>query len=878
MCRGELVEIGGGFRVPEVMAQSGARLVEVGTTNRTRLADYERALAARRRRRARAEGAPVELPHRRASPRHAPTRRARRARRAGRGRHRLRPARRRLPVAARRVRRRGCAGEPAARQTLAAGAALVTFSGDKLLGGPQAGIIAGRADLVGACAAHPLARALRPGGLVLGALQERRARLPPPRRRRPIPFWRMATARRWRACRPRAEADRRRAAGRRSSTAGVAARWRHPARASTIPSAGVALDGRPPRRAARGDRRRSSPGSEDGRTILDLRTVEPGRRRRASRARRSPALADLRRRARRRHRRPRRPRQVVARARPHRHRPRPVGGGEAARPHHRPRLRATTLPSGEAISLRRRARPRPLPEATCSPASAAVDACLFVVAATEGWKPQSEEHLRILELARHPPRGRRAHQGRPRRRRPASSWPASTSIEHVAGTFLERRADRAGRRPTGVGLDELRAALDALVRPTPAAADRGRPRLWVDRVFAAKGAGTVVTGTLTGGPLPSTTSSSLRPGRGRVRVRGLQIARPGRRRRSGRATAWRVNLAGVEHTTVGRGDVLVQPGRLVAPTRARRRLARRARRARPRGVAARRVRRLPRLGRAPGPGAGARRPRPSRPGSRGFVRLHLPDAAAAAARGPLRAARVGPPGDRRRRRGARRRARSCPRPRPGPTGRSTGWSPSGAGSRADGARSCSPVSGAPRSVGPWVVAPGAVAALVASLEAQVARGRPARPRRRRPRRPRACRRSRWSTAVEVSRRVACGPSRHPTRSPTTRSWRRWRRAAFAPPEPPDGVDRAELRELVRRGLVVERDGVYFAPAAIEAGGPARRRACSRATPTASPWPSFRDAAGITRKHALPLLAELDARGVTRRRGDLRIAGPRLPRP
>ena len=86
------------------------------------------------------------------------------------------------------------AGEPAAVQTLADGAALVTFSGDKLLGGPQAGIIAGRADLVAACAAHPLARALRPGGLVLGSLQD--VALAYLRRDAAvtIPFWRMVDA------------------------------------------------------------------------------------------------------------------------------------------------------------------------------------------------------------------------------------------------------------------------------------------------------------------------------------------------------------------------------------------------------------------------------------------------------------------------------------------------------------------------------------------------------------------------------------------------------------------------------------------------------------------------------------------------------------
>ncbi|HEY5875720.1 MAG TPA: hypothetical protein VIT64_10475, partial [Ilumatobacteraceae bacterium] len=85
------------------------------------------------------------------------------------------------------------ANEPAARQTIEAGAALVTFSCDKLFGGPQAGVVAGNADLVARCARHPLARALRPGGLVLDALQA--ITLSYLRRdvTTTVPFWRMAT-------------------------------------------------------------------------------------------------------------------------------------------------------------------------------------------------------------------------------------------------------------------------------------------------------------------------------------------------------------------------------------------------------------------------------------------------------------------------------------------------------------------------------------------------------------------------------------------------------------------------------------------------------------------------------------------------------------
>jgi len=97
---------------------------------------------------------------------------------------------------------------------------------------------------------------------------------------------------------------------------------------------------------------------------------------------------------------------------------------------------------------------------------------------------------------------------------------------------------------------------------------------------------------------------------------------------------------------------------------------------------------------------------------------------------------------------------------------------------------------------------------------------------------------------------------------------------FSPPEPA-GVDRAELRELVRRGLVVDCEGSYFAPASIAAA--AKRVAeLLAAEPEGVTVAQVRDALGTTRKHALPLLAHLDATGVTRRRGDLRIAGPRLP--
>ncbi len=188
--RGESVEIGGAFRVPEVMEQSGARLVDVGTTNRTRLADYERAMVRPGNDIAlvmkihpsnyRVEGFVEETSIAELSRLDVPV-----VADIGSGLLDANvPWLKGAPPA-------WLAGEPAAVQAIADGADLVTFSADKLLGGPQAGIIVGRADLVARCARHPLARALRCGGLVLNALQDVALSYLHKRAATEITFWRM---------------------------------------------------------------------------------------------------------------------------------------------------------------------------------------------------------------------------------------------------------------------------------------------------------------------------------------------------------------------------------------------------------------------------------------------------------------------------------------------------------------------------------------------------------------------------------------------------------------------------------------------------------------------------------------------------------------
>jgi L-seryl-tRNA(Ser) seleniumtransferase len=262
--RGELVEIGGGFRVPEVMVQSGAELVEVGTTNRTRLGDYRAAVEAR-------DPALVLKVHQSNYRMVGFTEDVGVAALATLGPPVVADIGSGLLDSATPWLAGGpppwLAGEPAAAQTLATGAGLVSFSGDKLLGGPQAGIVAGRRDLVAACARHPLNRALRPGGMVLAALQET-ALAYLRRDGDAIPFWRMA-ATPVEELRARAEAI---GVGKVVDTVAVAGGGSVPGQ--DVPSAGVALDGDYAARLRAYDPPIVARVHE-GQTICDLRTVDP---------------------------------------------------------------------------------------------------------------------------------------------------------------------------------------------------------------------------------------------------------------------------------------------------------------------------------------------------------------------------------------------------------------------------------------------------------------------------------------------------------------------------------------------------------------------------------------------------------------------------
>ena len=493
-----------------------------------------------------------------------------------------------------------------------------------------------------------------------------------------------------------------------------------------------------------------------------------------------------------------------------------------------------------------------------------VDACVFVVAATEGWKPQSEEHLRILQMVG-------LQHGLVALTKVDAvddEWrelQAMDVLDRLAGTFLADAPIVGVSAITGEGLDAVRSALVDLVARTPSSLDRRRPRLWVDRVFAAKGSGTVVTGTLTGGCVR--VDQQLETGGRPVRVRSIQ-SHGDRHDEIGPGNRVALNLVGVDHTDLQRGDAVVDAAQW-RPTQ--------------RFDATLRV--LPSLGhqvsrrgayvaylgsgefpvklRVLGREAIA-------PGGDGLVRLHLPVAL------PLVT-------------GDRYVLRESGRDETIGGGEVLDVAPVLPASKArpdhdidrvvaehgwiDAAEllALTGVERAP-TLGRWVVAPRALEATTQRVCERVALAGPmgldisAFDDLERAVLP-------GVAGIEVANgRAREAEVRDPLADhPFVASLAAGR---FAPPDA-TGVDRTELRELVRRGLVVERDGVHFHPSAIDEAARAAA-ALLGAHPAGFTVSQFREVLGITRKHALPLAAELDGRGITRRRDDVRIGGPKLP--
>lgn len=502
----------------------------------------------------------------------------------------------------------------------------------------------------------------------------------------------------------------------------------------------------------------------------------------------------------------------------------------------------------------------------------AVAGCLFVVAATDGWMPQSEEHLRILDLL-----GTAA--GVVALTKVSGMEPDAVELaelevaERLAGTFLEPAPVVAVDAPAGVGLDALRAALDKLVSASPDPPDRQRPRLWVDRSFSAAGAGTVVTGTLTGGCVAvgdtlgvAPPLSAARTGRVRgIQTHGVEVPAVGPGHRAA------LNLGGLTRADVGRGQALIRPAQWEATTAFDAEISVVPGLDHP---LTRRGAFLLHVGSHSGPvelqllGGRSR----LSPGETGVARLRLATPAL-----PLM------PGD-------RFVVREAGRDETVAGGEVLDIAPVLRPGRAQPDRSVDRVIAErrwvevdrlerltgerrPPTAGRWVVSPAARVEAERELRAAVEAAGPLG--------------LDASGIDEVHRallpligdleldgdRVRVKAARQEL--PEAADWITALHEHLFSPPPPDGIPRAVVRDLLRRSLVVEAEGLYFHPLAVEAA--ARRVAQLLAVrPEGVTVAEVRQALGTSRKWAMPLLGHLDATGVTRRRGDVRVAGPRLP--
>lgn len=491
----------------------------------------------------------------------------------------------------------------------------------------------------------------------------------------------------------------------------------------------------------------------------------------------------------------------------------------------------------------------------------AVDAVLFVVSAVEGWKAQSEEHLSIVEvlgIAHGLVALTHADRVDHRRRDEVEAQIRA----RLAGGPLATAEVVATAATAGAGLKELTAALDRLVRTTPAAADHGRPRLWADRAFTIRGAGTIVTGTLAGGVLSVGQTLVTAPGDRPSRVRTIQVhdqsvdsAAPGHR--------VALNVPELTPGEVRRGVALVEPDRWHPTTFIDATLTVLASASHP----------ISRRG-APllhtGTGSWAVRlqvlhQRSIPPGSHGHIRVQLPEPV------PLR------PGDRYVLRdtgsdstvGGGTVLELDPISTPRHARPALGWERVVEEHGWIEARQLERLTGAIRrpTLGRWVVSDAAQATALADLRRAITTAGPSGIRRsaldERTRAlveggldPEIVLKADYLGLAETDEALG----RHP--------WLGRLAAELFSPTPPDGVPASEVEALVRRGLVVRRDGIHFhfwaIPEAVD-----RLRALASAQTDGFTVSDARRALGTTRKFTLPVLVELDTRGLTRRHGDLR---------
>ncbi len=511
----------------------------------------------------------------------------------------------------------------------------------------------------------------------------------------------------------------------------------------------------------------------------------------------------------------------------------------------------------------------------------AVQGCLFVVAATEGWKPQTEEHLRILDLlgVAH---GVIALTKTDQVDEELLELAQLDVAEHVEGTFLADAPVIPVAAPTMAGYDQLRTELDALVDRVGPAVDRAKPRLWIDRAFAPSGAGTVVTGTLTGGSIDVGDELLLAPAQLTARVRSLQTHHAGVES-APPGTRVAVNLTGVSHHEIQRGDVLIaedvwhQTHMVDAELNVLESLSHEVSR---RGAyaayigsgeinAAVRILGLETL--APGTSGFVRlhldRSLPLVPGDRFILREHGRDETIGGGQildiDPVTQASKARPD------------RSVER-----VVAERGWVELAHLRRLLGIDDYQPPNsdsegtdtGTLRLVGRWVVLDTVFDAAVEQLRADIdAAGALGLDIATLDDQRRAVLESIDEAKIEAGRVVLGTPV-----DPLADHWwvAKLLEDPFSPPNA-DGVDRAEVRELVRRGLVIEHDGVHFAADALVGAGTLLRAALD-SNPDGLTVAEIRDLWGTSRKYVLALLGWMDANGQTRRRGDVRLAGPRLP--